>query len=279
VFAYFDETGMHGSAPDTVVAGYLFSKDGAKRFREMFQENVFPLLPPNQRGERIFHACKCCPPLGNDEYSYLGAGERQHIIDLMVDAIVKTATMGSVIGIEKKEYQKAVSRSPVLRQLSGSEYSVCLQRSLDSVSTWMHEKGLRGRLQYVFEAGCEHQKEANEILFNVSKSEAMRTKYRWHNYAFVEKGANVPQLFASDLLAWEWQRRRLNDLHPQRGEKRMTLNKLAKEVPHIMGYESELSLGVRALINTNHGVTNVEGPYRITNSYFQALTVPTKKES
>ena len=59
VFAFFDETGMHASAPDTVVAGYLFSKDGAKNFRRMFQENIFPLLPPNKRGERIFHTSMC----------------------------------------------------------------------------------------------------------------------------------------------------------------------------------------------------------------------------
>jgi hypothetical protein len=40
VFAYFDETGMHSSALDTVVAGYLFSKDGAKNFRQLFQDNI-----------------------------------------------------------------------------------------------------------------------------------------------------------------------------------------------------------------------------------------------
>ncbi|MGH9552840.1 MAG: hypothetical protein ACRD3W_25900, partial [Terriglobales bacterium] len=59
VFAFFDETGMHASAPDTVVAGYLFSKDGAKNFRRMFEESIFPLLPPNKQGKRIFHASKC----------------------------------------------------------------------------------------------------------------------------------------------------------------------------------------------------------------------------
>jgi len=135
VFAFFDETGMHGSAPDTVVAGYLFSKDGAKTFRRIFQNNIFPLLPPNKRGKRIFHASKCIGR--NDEYSTLSVTDSEHIVDLMVDAIKKSVTVGIVVGMEKQEYAKAIAHSPVLAQLAGSEYTVCLIRCIANI-IWPH---------------------------------------------------------------------------------------------------------------------------------------------
>jgi len=265
VFAFFDETGMHGSAPDTVVAGYLFSKDGAKNFRRMFQENIFPLLPPNKRGERIFHASKCIGR--NDEYASLSTTDCEHIVDLMVDAIKKSITVGLVVGMEKREYAKAIAHSPMLTQLAGSEYTVCLMRCIANMAAWLDEKNIAGRVLYVFEAGCEHQEEANKTFANISGSEELKKRYRWHNYAFVDKGADVPQLFAPDLLAWEWQRARINTLNPQRGEWRLTLSKLA-EKPHRAQYLSEEAVGINALVNSFYGITSANEPIRIVNDIF-----------
>lgn len=80
MFAYFDETGMHESAPDTVVAGYLFEKNKAKDFRCKFRQRILPLLPVNKKGKRIFHASKCCPSFGNAEYESIRNDERQKIV-------------------------------------------------------------------------------------------------------------------------------------------------------------------------------------------------------
>src|SRR5215469_16012250 len=79
VFAYFDETGTHGSAPETVVAGYLFSKDGAKLFRRVFQQNIYPLLPPDKHGVRMYRSTKCI--LGYDQFENMKTEEREHIVD------------------------------------------------------------------------------------------------------------------------------------------------------------------------------------------------------
>src|SRR5205814_6628712 len=89
VFAYFDETGMHSEAPDTVLAGYLFSKNDAKTFRQFYKEKLFPLLPINKHGKRIFHANKCCPDYGNSEYETLTRETRWHIADLVADATIQ----------------------------------------------------------------------------------------------------------------------------------------------------------------------------------------------
>ena len=101
VFAYFDETGMHASAPDTVVAGYLFEKNKAKEFRRKLEEKVFPLLPPNRKGKRVFHASKCCALFGNGEYESLRYEDRQKIAHLIADAATETVMLGCVVGMVK----------------------------------------------------------------------------------------------------------------------------------------------------------------------------------
>jgi hypothetical protein len=274
VFAYFDETGMHASAPDTVVAGYLFSRDSAKAFKQGCADNVFPLLPFNKRGKKVFHASKCCPDFGNAEYESLPLEKRRHIADLVADETVKTVSLGCVVGMEKEEYRKAVEHSPILRQLSGSEYTACLVRCVENMASWLDGEKISGRVLYVFEAGCEHEDEATRFLNNIAKSEELKRRYRWHNYAFVEKSPQVPHLFSADLLAWEWQRWRLNGLNPQMKEGRPILRKLITGKPHIKEYISEPGLGIRALINSFYGVSTSKQPIEIKNQFFHLKDFP-----
>ena len=275
VFAYFDETGTHDSAPDTVVAGYLFSKDGAKRFRQTFMETIYPLLPPDKYGRRIYHSTKCIG--GYEPYDTLSIDDREHIVDLMVDAIKNSVALGCVVGMEKQEYAKALANSPILRQLAGSEYTVCLHRCIENMAAWVNEKEIQGRIQYVFEAGCKHQQEANDIFARISKSEELKKRYRWHSFSFVEKGLDVPQLGVPDLLAWEWQRARVNSLNRKRGEWRLTLKKLVHgppKTPHLLEYESETAVGIRALVNAFYGITSATQPIEISNPFFYLKDFP-----
>jgi hypothetical protein len=264
VFAYFDETGTHDKAPDTVIAGYVFCKAGAKLFRRMFDENVYPLLPPDEDGNRIFHATKCIG--GFDQFTILSVPQRERIVDLMVDAMKASVSFGVVVGMEQQEYAKALACSPALRELAGDEYSVCLIRAIENLAKRLDDDNVKGRLEYVFEAGCNHQKEANAILGNIANSAELKKRYRWHNYAFREKSPDVPQLFAADLLAWEWQRARINSLTPDRGEWRLTLQRLFDGTPHIPSYLTSVSVGLRGFVNAFYGLTDAgpNGPYEIT---------------
>lgn len=255
VFAYFDETGMHGdAAPITAVAGYLFSKDGAKSFRRKFDETIYPLLPPNENGEKTYRSAKCIP--GRDQFSLLPEPEREHIVDLLVDAIKKSVVLGVCIAIKKEDYAKAIASSPKLRELAGDKYSVCLIRCAENMAAWLDREKIPGRVHYLFEAGCAYQNEANAILAKISVSNELKTRYRWHGYSFVDKGPDVPQLFAPDLLAWEWQRAYINANNPQQyTEWRLTLKRLADGTPFIPEMETETSVGIRALINVFYGLT------------------------
>ncbi|MFZ3266860.1 MAG: hypothetical protein WA172_22840 [Terriglobales bacterium] len=261
VFAYFDETGTH-DAPEVVVAGYLFSKDGAKLFRRLFLENVLPLLPLDKHGRRMYRTTLCVG--GYDQFEPLSRPQREHIVDSMAEAIIKSVTLGVVVGIKKSEYQKAITQSPQLRELAGDEYSVCLLRCIENIAGWLDHKNLHGRIEYVFEAGCNSQTEANAIIGKIVASSELKRRYRWHDYSFREKSPEIPQLFAPDLLAWEWQRARVNAHNPKRGEWRLTLQKLTHGAPHVPQYQTATSVGIRALVNLCYGLTRTKGPLHIS---------------
>ena len=141
VFAYFDETGTHDSALITAVAGYLFSKDGAKLFRRMCHENIDPLLPLDKHGQRVYHSTKCIG--GFDQFATLTVTQRERIVDLLVETIKKSMMLGVVIAIENKDYEDAIADSSRTRELAGDKYSVCLTRCIENMAAWLNRKDIR----------------------------------------------------------------------------------------------------------------------------------------
>lgn len=265
VFFLCDETGMQGdAAPLTAVAGYLFSKDGVKLFRRMFDESIFPLLPLDENGEKTYRSALCIP--GRGAFLSLSELERERIVDLLVAAIKKSATLGVMIAIRKEDYAAAISASPNIGRISGDKYSVCLIRCIERLAEWLDKQQIPGRVHAVFEAGCASQAKADAILRNISKSEELKRRYRWHGYSFMDKDTDVPELFAPDLLAWEWQRAYVNATDPRFSEWRPTLKKLADGTPHFPLFETATSVGIRGIINAFYGLTSPRGADDAENS-------------
>jgi hypothetical protein len=258
VFFLCDETGMQGdAAPLTAVAGYLFSKDGVKLFRRMFDENILPLLPLDANGDKTYRSAQCIP--GRGPFSSMSESERERIVDLLVEAIKKSVTLGVMIAIRKEDYAEAIAASPKIGGVAGDKYSVCLIRCIEYMAAWLDKQQIPGRVNYVFEAGCASQAETDSILRNISRSEELKARYRWHAYSFMVKNANLPELFAPDLLAWEWQRAYSNATNPRFSEWRLTLKKLVDGTPHLPLFETATSVGIRAIVNSFYGLTLPRG--------------------
>jgi len=241
----------------------LFSKDGAKTFRRFFNDHILDLLPLDKNGVKMYHSSQCI--LGYEPFDKLSTPEREQIVDLMVEGIKKSVSLGVVILMPKDSYSSAIKTSPDVRSLAGDEYSQCLTRCIEYNADWLDQKKIAGRIEYVIEAGCNHQKEATAILAGISNSPELKRRYRLHDYSFRDKGPHIPQIFTPDLLAWEWQRAHINAMNPQRGEWRLTLKKLFDGTPHIPRYLTSISVGIRSLINAFYGVTEYdgEGPFHI----------------
>ena len=205
MFAYCDET---ENAPLFGVASYLFSKNGAKAFRRFFNDHILNLLPLDKNGVKMYHSSQCI--LGYEPFDKLSTPEREQIVDLMVEGIKKSVSLGVVILMPKDSYSSAIKTSPDVRSLAGDEYSQCLTRCIEYNADWLDQKKIAGRIEYVIEAGCNHQKEATAILAGISNSPELKRRYRLHDYSFRDKGPHIPQIFTPDLLAWEWQRAHIN---------------------------------------------------------------------
>jgi len=201
--------------------------------------------------------------------------EREHIISQLVMAMKETVTMGAVVAVEPGDYADGLGatsgfdvqingRAVGLGPWVGSKYSACLMRCVQQMSAWMDKQQLEAQVEYVFEAGCNHEAEAQQMMALVSKSRELTRRYRLKKYAFRFKGPDMPWFFASDLLAREWQRADLNRMEPHRKEWRMTMAELVDAKPHTASYLTPISIGIQAMVNSFYGV-------KLTNSHFEEL--------
>jgi hypothetical protein len=159
-----------------------------------------------------------------------------------------------LVAVEKEEYATAIKNSPCLEELAGDKYSACLVRCIEIMAMWLDQNKLSGRVCYTFEAGCAYQAAANVILTKIGASQELKNRFHWHGYLFVEKDSSVPHLFASDLLAWEWNRAHTNATVPY-PEWRTVPARLTGGTPHIIRYLTSDSLAARAIVNLFYGLT------------------------
>lgn len=167
-----------------------------------------------------------------------------------------TVTLGVVVAIEPQEYLEAAAQSPIVSELAGSKYSMCLVRCMENMVAWLNQEKKDGDVEYLFEDGCEHQPEAMSILGRISQSPKLNERYRRNKHSFIPKSEKSPWLYPADLLAWEWQRAHVNATNPHRNERRPTLKTLFEGTPHLTPeYQTATMVNIRAAINKFYGLT------------------------
>lgn len=262
VFAYFDETGTSGGAEKvTAVAGYLFDRAGRERFLDAYRTLVEPRLPLDKRGRRIFHAAKLAG--GYDQFFQLNG--REEIARAMARALSESVTVGVVVGVEPETYRHG-ARGPFIQMRSshpgdslakraGSKYSQCLFGCIEQLTLWMAEQGMDGSLEYVFEAGCNHEVEAFEMLSRANSVPRLQERWRLGKFYFANKGPEMPWLFAADFLVWEWQRRFLDARRPEVDrEHRDVIDQLVEAKPHFYSMLTAGAVNIWALFNSFYGL-------------------------
>jgi hypothetical protein len=264
VFAYFDETGTSGGAERlTGVAGYLFDQAGVTKFRELYQAKVEPLIPPNDKGIRVFSASGV--NAGRDHYHMPGRA-KEAIFGAMVEALSETVIMGAVVAVTPEDYAEGIKGRYIRVRSSdprdsialraGSKYSACLLRCIEQINTWLdlEKRDVDGGIEYTFESGCNHHEEAHRIMTRIEQVPYLKAKYRWRKFSFVSKGPDNPWLAGPDYFAWEWQRYDRNAMEPEHGEWRTTIVPLIEAKPHIAKYLDPASVNIQALINAFYGL-------------------------
>lgn len=235
--AYFDESETHPNSSFVCVAGYLFSKEMALKFAELWEQNVKPLLPKNVE---VFHAVDC--------YA-LSKKDRDTIFDAMIEITKDTIDRGIVVGVARSEYENAIKRHQKIKRMIGTKYTLCALRCAEYLSDWLLEDKIEGDITYYFEDGNKHRGELENFLKTISYSPLMKQKYRLKKYGFYAKNEAL-QLQASDLLAWEWQRSYATAFQPgcERREWRITLPRLVKK-PHKAEHITPEGMIIKAMVN------------------------------
>jgi hypothetical protein len=214
----------------------------------------------------------------DDQFFGMRRPIRECILGRMAEVIRETMTVGIVIGIEQAEFDAGLKgqyyrvrtkpsadnrvqfteRKPyTLAPLVGSQYSLCILRCIHGINQWLDEQQMQGQIEYVIEAGCPHQDEADAILGRLSLSK-LAQKYRFRKFSFVKKGPDNPWLFAPDYFVWAWQRNdRVSEgaIGDEYGDWQKALIPLIGSKPHFATYLTAQSVNTQALINFANGLT------------------------
>lgn len=238
-----DETGTHAGAPITCVGGYVFDEEGEKEFTT---EWVRFLQPFKRLGIEIFHANKCYGRKG--EFAVLDDDVRKELLIALIALIRRTSKFGMVSGIRDEVFGMVIQRNK-FQAFTGSKYTVCALRSFTLVEKWADENKFDGEIAYVFEAGNEHQGEANTMMGNIKKTPQMRKAFRYQRHEFIKKPL-LPPLQAADMFVWFIQRWFSENKRDE------FLTELLREggITHWYQEISDLSLNMLALMNMNYGV-------------------------
>src|SRR6266702_1923515 len=244
--AFCDETNTHAGAELTCVGGYIFDEDGQNRFTEKWADVLKPL---RSRGIRYFHASACHAV--EDEFKNLRFAERRALFGDLIALIRNTAKFGMAIGIHEKTFKQVIERNK-FQAYTGTKYTACALKALDSLGRWANEENFHGKISYRFESGNEHQNEADFMMRQIEASPEMSEAFRYGGHAFEPKYSLLP-LQAADLWVWLWQRictqeQAVPDPYWE------NLRRKPGTVPHYVHHMGNVSFNLLAMMNMMYEV-------------------------
>lgn len=192
--AFFDETGTHGNAEITGVAGLLYDKAGALEFESEWGRRTVDLKKP-------FRTAACVAQ--RDAFENWPTEDRERLLYDLAHLIVRTRRLGFVSTVCQEEFNEYINKNPKIRQFVGTVYSLCLVSCVRNICDYAieHEK----HLYFWFEAGNEHQKEAANFIRRMKNNKNLEEAKVIDGFSFITK-ANNSVLCSADFLAWQWQK-------------------------------------------------------------------------
>jgi hypothetical protein len=191
--ACFDESIRADFDEAICVGGYLFKVAAYERFKRQWHRTVL------RHGDRRFTAFHMTDLFaGKKEYDGLRTPDRVAVLDAAIEAVCAHAYAGIGTYFDQAEFERSVE--PDWAQNYGSIYSLACQLCLQATGHWLREWKCPMRVDYLFERGHKHWKEADKRLAAVTKLPDISKTFRYRSHAFVDKGE--PGLQTADLFAW-----------------------------------------------------------------------------
>jgi hypothetical protein len=218
--AYFDESVRPDFDEPICVGGYLFKQAAYEKFKRHWHRTV---LRYGKRRFAAFHMTDLFA--GKRQYEGFATEDRVAVLDAAIEAICAHAYAGVGTYFDQKEFERAVP--PDWAQHHGSIYGLACNLSLQATGHWLGEWRCPMKVEYLFEQGHKHWKEADARLKAAVAVPGVAKEFRYRSHAFVDK--SEPGLQTADLFVWTMTR-----VHAHRDGKPVypafvpTLMKLAK---------------------------------------------------
>lgn len=111
--------------------------------------------------------------------------------------ILEFATQGCIFSVKKSDFNEIVTERGVMP----NPFTLGVWFTLFDLRNWADNNDPNARISYLFEAGDDHQKDANNLLIGVAEQPERVAAFHYRNHAFVPKMLSMPAQ-AADILAW-----------------------------------------------------------------------------
>lgn len=218
--ACFDESIRSDFDEPLCVGGYLFKQAAYEKFKRQWHRTV---LRFGKRRFTAFHMADLFA--GAKEYKGLQTEDRVAVLDAAIKAVCTHAYAGIGTYFNQAEFERAVP--PDWAQRYGSIYALACNLCLQATGHWLNQWRCPLRVDYMFEQGHKHWKEADARLKAAVALPDIAKQFHYRSHVFAKK--TEPGLQTADLFVWT-----LTRVHAHQSGKEVypafvpTLTKLAK---------------------------------------------------
>lgn len=197
--SYFDGTDLVAVtqvyADASEIGGYL--SVGAivfrKKYINAFEKEWRAML--RRYGLTYFHMTDC--NAGKGEYSALSDEECDSCARLAIKIILKYASSGTIFSVKQSDFYEIITK----KGISPNPFTFGAWRMLFDVAHWADDNDPSARITYIFEAGDDHQSDANIMFSSILEDAERCSRFRYRGHAFLPKKTSLPTQ-AADILAW-----------------------------------------------------------------------------
>ena len=188
--AYFDESYLAEGDRHFVVAGYIFDEDNARLLDAKWAASLGRYNLPYFRMSSCAH--------GNPPFKHLTKAECIAVEKEMIRHVIAHALFGIYYSVSAQNIAD-IPIDPV--DPFPTPYTLLCYWSLVGIKLRMDEGNFDGRISYFFEAGDNHEKQANTVLNDMFKTPKQRSNFRYAGHSFVKKHTSGA-VQSADMLAW-----------------------------------------------------------------------------
>lgn len=168
------------------VGGYLFRKKHLRPFERRWNAML------KKYDLSCFHMTDCNAK--QDEFQDKDCDEAARTA---ISAIKDFATEGVSAAVKIADFHDFMGPDGVM----WNPFSLCAYACVAQASRWADLNDPTARIYYVFEAGDEHQADADRLLQSIADDPKRKARFHYEDHAFLTKRGSKPTQ-AADIIAW-----------------------------------------------------------------------------